>query len=114
MIKKHRRHPPWGATKKQAEQYQRERDIKNRLFALQQSLASERSSRTPSDLRDSLAVTQELVALFYVEDRKALDPWPNDPVFTAGFRGDPPPDAERYRWEAGALAAHLIEIGGQR
>jgi hypothetical protein len=112
VIKKHRRRPPWGATKKQAEQYQRERDIKNRLFMLTQI--------APANDR-SLEVTQELVALFYAEDREALSPWPNDPVFAAGLHGSKPPEddawfsfSERYRWEAGALAAHLIAIGGQR
>lgn len=109
MIHDYKRHPPWGATKRQAARYQRERDIKNRLFALQQSLSCGRG-----DLRDELAVTQELVALFYAEDRAALAPWPDDPLFKAGLRGDPPPATERWRWEAGALAAHLIEIGGQQ
>lgn len=85
--------------------YQRERDRKNRIFALQQNLP-------PNDR--SLEVTQELVALFYAEDPDALAPWPKDEIFEAGLRGDDPPEKERWRWEAGALAAHLIAIGGQQ
>jgi hypothetical protein len=62
-----------------------------------------------------MEVTQELVALHYAEDHEALSPWLRDEVFAAGLRGDlPPSEGTRWRWEAGALAAHLIEIGGQR
>ena len=35
-----KKHPPFGATKAQGRQFQRERDLKNRIFELEQGLAA--------------------------------------------------------------------------
>lgn len=60
-----------------------------------------------------LAVTQERVALMYMDDPIALGTLVYEDAFLAGLTGKPPVEP-RYIWETGALAAHLIELGGQR
>ena len=60
-----------------------------------------------------LAVTQELVALMYADDPVALGTLVYEDAFLAGLTGRPPMEP-RYIWETGALAAHLILLGGQR
>ena len=60
-----------------------------------------------------LEVTQELVALMYADDPIALGTLVYEDAFLAGLT-DKPPMEPRYIWETGALAAHLILLGGQR
>ncbi len=61
----------------------------------------------------TLEVTQELVALMYADNPVALGSLVYEDAFLAGLTGKPPVEP-RYIWETGALAAHLIELGGQR
>lgn len=71
-----------------------------------------------------LEVTQELVALYYMDDPTSLSPMLRESVFHDGLTGKPAPEPkdendhdgklDRAIWEAGALAAHLIAIGGQK
>jgi len=60
-----------------------------------------------------LVVTQELVALMYADNPVALGSLVYEDAFLAGLTGKPPMEP-RYIWETGALAAHLILLGGQR
>jgi hypothetical protein len=64
----------------------------------------------------AIEVTQELVAIFYVDCPTSVAPMLYASAFHAGMVDGPCPDDEvgRAVWESGALAAHLIEIGGQR
>ncbi len=64
----------------------------------------------PNDV--PLAVTQELVALMYADNPIAMAEMARNDAFFAGMT-DKPPMEPRYLWETGALAAHLIAIGGQ-
>lgn len=120
--------PPWGATKKQALKNQRERDRKNREFMESCTHAAWtngavhrcRSCGTaqpmgPAD-ETPLEVTQELVALYYAEDPMSLGELVNWSLFHDGLIGKPAPEdpVARSIWESGALAAHLVAIGGQR
>ena len=57
-------------------------------------------------------VTQELVALFYMDNPVALGRLAHEDAFLAGLTGKPPVEP-RSLWETGALAALLIELGGQ-
>jgi hypothetical protein len=128
-LKEIRGAPPWGATKKQALQYQRERDRKNREFVencthqlvwVDGAVHRCRSCRTPQPMGPAndtpLEVTQELVALYYAEDPVALGELVNWSIFHDGLIGKPAPEdpVARSIWESGALAAHLVAIGGQR
>lgn len=61
-----------------------------------------------------LAVTQELVALMYADDPIGLGALAFEDAFLEGMTGKSAPAVDRYIWESGALAAHLIRIGGQR
>lgn len=60
-----------------------------------------------------LCVTQELVAMYYAESPTILGRLVHEDAFFAGLTGKPPVEPIEV-WETGALAAHLIEIGGQR
>jgi len=122
--------PPWGATKKQAAKYQLERDRANREF-LENCIHSRTRSQDgvhnncaacgvsvgwgPANT-ESIAVTQELVALYYAEDPVSLGVLVSGSPFHDGLAGKPAPEdpATRSVWESGALAAHLVSIGGQR
>jgi hypothetical protein len=63
----------------------------------------------------ALAVTQELVALYYADDPPALGPMINEKQFFAGLADGEVPDNDydRMVFESGQLAAILIELGGQ-
>lgn len=110
LRERRRPHPKWGATKQQAKKNQLERDRLNRDFAF-----ANRHTIPLGPANDApLVVTQELVALFYAEEPAVLSFIVGTKEFSAGLSGEPPPDERRFIWETGALAAHLIEIGGQR
>jgi hypothetical protein len=62
----------------------------------------------------SLQVTQELTALLYAEEPKSIGPVL--PAFLDGVFNGPPPEDPEYVpiWESGALAAELMQLGGQQ
>lgn len=73
---------------------------------------------------EPIQITQEIVAMFYADDPTMVSPMLRESVFHDGLCGRPAPvpkdedDKDGLLdlsiWEAGALAAHLITLGGQQ